>query len=177
MEYDPYRFHQKGMSPSEIDHLARVIVRAEENKEKRVKRVEGLAYGALLLVALVGSILLSFTFIPFIILLSNVHLYIVLILLGAAFGVMFSSAIKNLEVQLHHHTLILFLVPLVAFVSFFIITTMANATAAAYALRTAHSPAIVGILYITSFLLPYLNLLFTRYLHQHHTKGELYESA
>ncbi|MHA1918015.1 MAG: hypothetical protein ACTSUV_06880 [Candidatus Ranarchaeia archaeon] len=147
--------------------MARVIVKAESKKTKFIGFLDTASYWILLAVAIVGNILVSFTLIPFIILLSNINLFIIIIILGASFGIMFSSVIRDVEIQLHHHTLILFVVPLVAFISFFIITNMSNAIATTYDIHTTHNPAFVGILYVFAFLVPYINLLFTKYIKEH----------
>lgn len=167
MEVNPYVLHQKGMSPQEIETIAEIIVKAQEKKTAKIKFLDVLAYWALLAVAIIGNGLVSFTLAPFIIITNNFLLYIVLIILGAALGVMFATVVKSLEIQLHHHTLILFLVPVLAFISFFGITLVTNSVATTYNIQIQHNPATVSIFYLVAFIAPYLNMLFTKFIKNH----------
>ncbi len=174
MEFDPYRLHSKGFRPEEIEKIGKTISLAEQKKQAHVKILETMAYWVMISTAIIGNFLISFTLIPYIVLLDNINLYIVVVILGVAIGLLFTSVIKSLEIKLHHHTLIIFLVPVTAFISFFIITGMSNQIASFYNIKTAHNPVIVGLIYIISFMVPYFNFLFSKYIktHKHHRLAE-----
>jgi len=164
MDFDPYRLHNQGFEAEEIEKIRNTISVAEQKKQKHIKILEVLAYWVLLAFAIIGNILVSFTLIPYIVVLNTGNLYLIVIIIGISTGLMFSSVIKSLEIKLHHHALIIFSVPITAFISFFVITEMSNQAVQFYKIHPATSPAIIAIIYVASFMAPYAGFLFSKYL-------------
>ena len=82
-------------------------------------------------------------------------------LLSAAFGVIFSIVIKDMEdLQRHHHFIMFFIVSVVAIINFLIVVNKTNNNPLADALQTHHNPLIIGMVYLTGFLIPYVYLVF-----------------
>lgn len=170
MEFDPFKLHSKGLNHDEIAKVKKIIDKAQAKKTRKTKILEKMSCWVILGITAIGNIIVSFMIIPYLVFLGNYTLYIILVIIGAALGIMFSQVLKSLEVEIGHHALMLLIIPTSAFVSFFIITSASNEIAKSYNIHSSHNPAIVGFFYIIIFLLPYLYFLFSKYIknHPHH---------
>ncbi|RJQ17334.1 hypothetical protein C4573_04755 [Candidatus Woesearchaeota archaeon] len=157
MHINPYTLKEKGWSAKEIDHAAGIV-------EKHKKKWDQAAYWVLLIVTIVGNFLLSTALLPMMLLMNDLSFLALIGVLGIILGVLITGVIKGMDLHFHHHTAILFIVPLIAFISFFFITGTANLIALQTNIAYYHNPGIVGLVYIVAYLLPYIQFLITRHL-------------
>ncbi len=153
------RLAAKGWHPDEIEKTMHILEQAEQRKNDFTKFTEGFLPWLALAVALVGNFIVSYALVPLMVLINNLNIYFIILIIAGSFGVLFTSVVKDIDLHIHHDLLLLMIIPLVAFVNFFIITTIANSLSKAYMLDSSHLPAGVGLVYALAFLAPYAHFL------------------
>jgi len=101
--------------------------------------------------------LIAISLIPFLLTLNEILLYLVIVIMGLAFGLFFEIIIRDIEnLEKKKHIIISILIPSIALISFFVITIVANNLKTLLGITTiAHEPLLVGTTYAVAFILPY----------------------
>ncbi|MBI4149116.1 hypothetical protein HY491_01590 [Candidatus Woesearchaeota archaeon] len=133
-------------------------------RKKRLKKAATLpraslnriVYWTALLVAIVGNVIISAALIPFLIVLRDFPLTLVIFTLGLTFGMLFNQLIQDIEfVDRSHHIIAGIFIPGLAVVNIFIMTRLANQFIALFQVQnTPHSPLIISVNYLVAFVLP-----------------------
>lgn len=156
------RKSKKEKKKKEIEHKIKVI--REERKKKKKKRgktiifLDKIVYWIALFIAIMGNMLIAISLIPFLLTLNEVLLYVVIAIMGLAFGLFFEILVRDIEnMEKKHHIIISVLIPSVAVISFFVITIVANNLKTLLGLGViTHKPLMVGTAYTIAFILPYV---------------------
>ena len=151
------RLEQKGWSKKDISKTVRIIEQAKANKHPKIKILDKLVFWASLVVAIIGNFIISISLIPILLALNNLPLYIVLITLGVAFGLLFELLIRTIEhLEAKHHIFLGIIIPTIAIINVIIIVAFSNNLEKIINIENPHSPLLVGVIYAFAFMLPYL---------------------
>ena len=151
------RLEQKGWSKKDISKTVGIIEQAKANKHPKIKILDKLVFWASLAVAIIGNFIISISLIPILLALNNLPLYIVLITLGVAFGLLFELLIRTIEhLEAKHHIFLGIMMPIIAIINVIIIVTFSNNLEKVINIQNPHSPLLVGVIYAFAFILPYL---------------------
>ena len=151
------RLEERGWSSAEIEKASRIIREAKEKKSSRIIMLDSIIYWAALIIAIIGNMVISIVLIPFLLALRDLLLYIIIITLGLAFGLLFDLLIRDIDSLGKHHYIIAGLfIPSLAIINVIYMTNFANTLTASINLKNIHPPLLVGAIYTIAFIIPYL---------------------
>jgi hypothetical protein len=152
------RLYEKGWSREEIEKTVRIFEEGKKKKSRAVILFDWFAYWAALIIAIVGNMVLSVLLIPFLLVAGSSFLYPALVILGLAFGFVFSVILKDIEeIESTKHIIVGMFLPALALINVYIITQLSNYLAFLMKLPYGiHQPIIVSIVYSVSFVMPYV---------------------
>lgn len=116
-----------------------------------------------MLLAIAGNLVISIALIPFMLALSGLQLYMVIIALGASFGLLFELLVRGIEnLEAKHHFTIAAIIPLIAIINVFFVANYLNNLEQAIQINNPKNAVIIAFVYSLSFIAPYAiyNLLF-----------------
>ena len=106
--------------------------------------------------AIIGNFIIAVVLIPFLLTLNSFQLYLIIVTIGIAFGLLFELLIRSItHLRTGHHLFFGFLMPIVAIINIFIITNIANYFEKVFLIKNVHSPLVVAIVYAVAFIMPY----------------------
>lgn len=153
------RLLEKGWSEEEIAHTHNLI-HSDSQQEKHASFKQAshpILYWTGLIVAIVGNLLLSVTFIPFLMILDSIQLYIILGMVGAVFGAMFNVIIKDIEhINQKHHIVAGVFIPAIALVTVYVMANVANKFNVLINNPNQHNAVVFSIIYLVCFSAPYM---------------------
>jgi hypothetical protein len=171
---------EKGWSDEDIEHTLGILY-SEEKQEKHAKYAEfssPIIYWAGLLIAIVGNLLISVVFVPFLMILNSFQLYIIMGMMGAIFGAMFNLLLRDIEhVDAKHHVMAGVFIPAVALVTVFVMVTLANTFNTIIKSPVQHNPFIISAVYVLAFSAPYAWYKYTDLRDEKAHKAELARRA
>ncbi|MBL7055870.1 hypothetical protein ISS07_03085 [Candidatus Woesearchaeota archaeon] len=151
----------KGWKKSEINKTIKIIEHAKANKHPHIKFLDKTVYWFSLFIAVIGNTVIALTLIPFLLVLNGFYLYLIIVFLGVSFGLLFELLIRTLEnLEKKHHAVLSILIPVIAIINIFIITSYANNLEEVINLNNKQNPYLVGLTYAASFMLPYITYNF-----------------
>jgi len=151
----------KGWSKEEIDKTMDIMDRAKKHPHPHTHYVNLSVYWIALVIIFIGNIAFSLLLLPLILTLNGMTLFFIILLLGFVFGILMSIIINDIEnLERKHHLLIFFLFPIFALINFIIVVNIANKNIVAELTGLHQNPWIIGLIYIVSFMLPYIYLVF-----------------
>ena len=145
---------EKGWTKKDVNRTIKIIESAKKNKHPQIKILDKFVYWFSLLIAIIGNLIISISLIPVLIALKGLQLYLVIITLGLAFGLLFELLIRNIEhLETKHHILLGIMIPVIAVINFIIIS---NNMKKLIGIENPQNPIIVGSVYAITFILPYI---------------------
>ena len=145
---------EKGWKRKDIESAIKIIRHAKKHKHPKIKLLDKAVYWISLAVAIAGNFIISIALMPFLLALNGFHLFLFIIALGASFGLLFELLVRGIEgLEAKHHLFLGIIIPIVALVSFVIISDNLKRL---IGVESPHDPIIVGAVYGTSFILPYI---------------------
>lgn len=148
--------NKKGWAEGEINKTLKIIMEAKENKHPAIKILDKTVYWITLTIAIVSNFIISIALMPFLLTLNSFQLYLIIVTIGIAFGLLFELLIRSIaHLKKEHHLFFGFLMPVVAIINVFIITNIANNLEEIFMIKNAHNPLIVSIAYAAAFIMPY----------------------
>ena len=151
------RLEKKGWRKKEIVRAVGIIRNAKQNKPHDIKFLEERIYWVLLAVIIAANFAISIALIPVLIALNGAFLYLVLMVLGIVFGLLFELVIRSIEhLEKKHHLLLAVLIPLIALANAFVISNVSNDLMSTLSLANLHNSLAVALVYSVSFVLPYI---------------------
>ncbi|MBU1202132.1 MAG: hypothetical protein KJ583_05790 [Nanoarchaeota archaeon] len=161
MKITKERLTEKGWSEEEIDKTMAILHRAKHNIHPHTYLLNKSIYWIALVLIILGNFIFSIMLIPLILTLSTWPLYLIILLIALSFGVIMSVIIKDIEdLEAKHHLIILLVVPIIAIINFFIVVNVVNNDLLTKVLNHYHNPLIVGLVYLSGFMLSYSYLIF-----------------
>lgn len=132
-------------------------IMGSRQKPAHVLLLDSLIYWIVLIVALLGNFIISVVLIPFLITLKGWALYSVITIIAVAFGAFFDLLIKDIE-RINRKKVILggIFLPIVALITVWIMTTIANRVETVIGTGVTQQPLLVAAVYVVAFILPYL---------------------
>ncbi|MBI2101746.1 hypothetical protein HYT53_03985 [Candidatus Woesearchaeota archaeon] len=151
------RLEKKGWRKKEIVRAVGIIRDAKQNKPHDIKFLEERIYWVLLAVIITANFAISIALIPVLVALNGAFLYLVLMVLGIVFGLLFELVIRSIEhLEKKHHLLLAVLIPLIALANAFVISNMSNNLMSKLSLANLHNSIVIALVYSVSFVLPYI---------------------
>ncbi|MCH8067022.1 MAG: hypothetical protein IIC69_00395 [Nanoarchaeota archaeon] len=146
---------EKGWGKGDINKAVKIIERAKKNKHPQIKILDRFVYWFSLLIAIIGNLFITISLIPVLIALKGPQLYLVIITLGFAFGLLFELLIRSIDnLETSHHLFLGIMIPIIAVINFIIVS---NNMGRLVGLESPQDPIIVGSIYAISFILPYIS--------------------
>lgn len=160
MKIDKIELLKKGWSTSEIDKASKIIEDAENKKHVGIKFLDKSIFWALLFLLIIINIVCTIVIVPFLFAIRNYSIDIIIAFLGFIFGVLFTVLIADIEKleKSHHWTLVIVFV-LSGVVNFGLLMNFINDFSQKSKLPLVHNAYIIGTIYITAFLIPYIVFL------------------
>lgn len=151
------RLEKKGWSKKDIGRASEIIHNAKQLKTPETRFLEKRVYWVLLFVIIAGNFAVSVALVPALLVLKGVFLYIIIIILGIVFGLLFEIVIRGIEhLEKGHHMLLSILIPATALANFFVVSNMSNNLARELSLATVHNSLVIAAAYSASLALPYI---------------------
>jgi len=146
---------EKGWKKRDINKAIKIIEQAKASRHSKIKLLDKAVYWFSLVIAIIGNFIISLVLIPFILALSGVQLYLIVITLGFAFGLLFELLIRTIEnLETKHHLFLGIIIPILAVINFIIIS---NNIKKLIGIESLQDPIIVGSVYAIAFILPYIS--------------------
>ncbi|MBW2999066.1 chloride channel protein [Candidatus Woesearchaeota archaeon] len=156
---------EKGWHEEEVAEAVKILG-SEEAKKKNIifyQQMSPITYWTMLIVAIIGNLIISMVLIPFLIVLPNFKLYVIIGVIGFAFGALFNLLLRSIEnIDYKHHIVAGIFIPAIAVVNIYVITTLANSLSFSIEkglIRTTlfhQNPILVSLIYVGAFVLPYV---------------------
>ena len=151
------RLEKRGWNKKEISDAVEKIHNAKQLKTPETRFLEKRIYWILLVVIAVSNFAISIALIPVLIALRGLLLYSAVVVLGISFGLLLELVIRSIEqLEKKHHLFLAILIPMTAFINFFIIGNISNNLSKILNLRNIQSSISVAAVYAASFVLPYI---------------------
>ena len=145
---------EKGWKRKDIESAIKIIRHAKEHKHPKIKLLDKAVYWISLAVAIAGNFIISIALMPFLLALSGFRLFLFVIALGASFGLLFELLVRGIEnLEAKHHLFLAITIPIVALANFVIISDNLKKF---IGIESPQDPFIVGAVYSTAFILPYI---------------------
>ena len=160
MKFTHEHLLKKGWNREEAERAVRSFEHAESVKHPALKLLDRAIYWILLLLALAGNIIFSVFLVPFILLIDHPAIYALAFILGLSFGSLFSVVIRDMDhLRMGHHVLTIFIVPITAFIIFFLVVEAMSKMSQSLSLASQQNISLVSFVYVVGFLIPYTNFL------------------
>ena len=151
------RLEKKGWSKKEISKTVEIIHNAKRLKTPETRFLEKRVYWILLIVIIAANFAISVALIPVLMALRGMVLYIIILIMGIAFGLLFELVIRSIEhLEKRHHIFLAVLIPVVALVNILVISNFSNGLTKILNLKNIHNSLGISVIYTASFVLPYL---------------------
>ena len=129
--------------------------KAKKSKHPKIKMLDKAVYWLSLVTAIIGNFIISIALIPFILALTGIQLYMIIITLGLAFGLLFELVVRGIEnLEAKHHLFLGIIIPVITVINFIIISKNIKTF---IGLENPQDPVIVGSVYAIAFILPYIS--------------------
>ena len=141
----------------EIEKTLNILKKAKEEKSSKIKFLDKTVYWVVLIVAIIGNLILSIILIPFMLVLKHIILYVIIFVLAFIFGLFFDLLLREIEQLDQPHRIIAGLfIPALAIINVFYMAQFSNYLTDTIQLNNPHNPFLVGFVYTTAFIVPYL---------------------
>ncbi|NQV08764.1 hypothetical protein HQ529_02845 [Candidatus Woesearchaeota archaeon] len=150
---------KKGWSEKEIDKTLSMLAKNRSSEYERTSN--RIIYWTVLLVLTISNFLVAVLLIPFLLVISTVKFYLLIITLGLIFGLLFDLLVRDIEhLKTKHHVFAAVFIPIIAVVNLFMMITIANRLADFLNIGITESPVFASFIYVLVFILPHIiNLL------------------
>ncbi len=137
-----------------LTNIKRAQINRKVEYEKATHRV---IYWSALVVLLVCNFVISVILVPFILVMSGLRFYLLVILFALIFGWLFNLIINDIEhIESKHHLFAIIILPVVGLINILITTNVSNYLAKMLMLPNYTNPTLPATLYAIVFLLPYI---------------------
>ena len=155
MKIKPEELKKKGWSEHEIKHATKALEKTKKYRHAHHNLLNETLFWAILALSIFAIAALTYWVTPIFIYAKNTYLLPILFIIGISFGLIFQVIIKDLEnLQVHHHTSILVLVPITGIISG--VAIFGSITQPEIIGGIKHNPYVASIVFSASFLLPYI---------------------
>lgn len=153
MKIDPALLKSKGWGQDEIAKASNIIERAEKKKHKSIIVLDRSIYWIALATGIVSNLVAAAFLLPVVAFVPGTTLYIIVSIIGACFGSLFTVLVRDNErMRSGHHLLAMVLMPLSAVAVFLAMIPLAEANGLNH---QGHSTIGISMAYVVFYLLPY----------------------
>ena len=147
---------KKKWPKKEIDKAMSILKKAEMKKPSAIRVLDQIVYWLVLLVAILGTLVISIILIPFMIVLNYARLYPVIIIIALTFGMLYDMLLRDLrDLNRKHYIIAGVFIPSFAIINMVFMAQFANHLAGIIGIeQNYHNPVIVGIIYVVAFVAP-----------------------
>lgn len=153
------RLTEKGWKPDEIKKAINIMESSEHTEEKIFvqRKINPVVYWMALVIMILGNLIIAVVMIPFILVLTQLTVYSVLLILAFGFGLLFNLVINDIEnIDPQHHIIAGLFIPAFAIITVFVMISVAQVLGNTIKFPVRENPIIVGAVYVFGFMLPYL---------------------
>ena len=144
----------KGWAKKDIAKAIKIIDHAKKNKHPKIKLLDRAIYWLSLLIAIIGNLIISIALVPFLLEPNNARLYMIIIILGISFGLLFELLVRKIEyLNAKHHIFLGTAIPVLAILNFAVIL---NKMESFIEISAKQNPLAIGAIYSISFMFPYI---------------------
>lgn len=151
------KLRAKGWPDSEVKKLHSII---NEKKDKHTEFGKGLnrvLFMTGLVVMTLCIIAVALFLIPFLIVISNYFVYLIIAALGIIFGLLFNFIIQDIEhLERKHHWFAAIYMPTISVFALAVSAYAANRAEKILGLSLRHNPWVVGAIFVIVFMIPYI---------------------
>ena len=127
------------------------------------RELDILIYWTTLLVLAVANFFVAVALIPFLVLSTSFHFYLLISLLGLFFGYVFNLLVSTMQaIDRQHHMIAAAFVPLSALMNLAIISASASTISVLLGIEGAANPFVVSTVYVAFFVMPYAIRMISR---------------
>lgn len=164
MEELKEKLSNKGWNKREIEKTVATLQQAHKKKTNWILWLDELLIWLSIIIAIIGNFVLSVILVPFLLIMTGITLYVTIMILAIAFGIIFTLLLRAVErMEIQRHILTGVFIPVIGLINIYIIARLSNQLITQLQLKTAeHNPALVSMVYIFAFLLPYLLTYYLR---------------
>ena len=149
---------------NEAGHFGRVtdILTSQKMKQKHMiyaKSMNRIHFWIILMILTICSFMITLILVPFLLVLPNSLIYVIVVLLGILFGLIFTFIVIDIEhLEKHHHIFAGFFIPLVALINMLILVALSMKIGQLLKITTTvqRDPVLISLFYVVAFILPYL---------------------
>jgi hypothetical protein len=144
---------EKGWDKKDVNRTVKIIENAKKNRHPKIKILDKTVYWLSLMLAIIGNFTISLALMPVLIALKSPQLYIIIITIALAFGLLFELLIRSIEhLEARHHIFLSTIIPVIAVINFIIVS---NNMKKLIGVENPQNPVIIGVVYVAAFMLPY----------------------
>ena len=148
------------------------ILTSEKMRKKHVfyvKENQKIFHMIALIVLGIASMLATLILVPFLLFFSASSVYVIVLISGLLFGMIFGYMILDLQHLNHrHHIISGIFVPIMAIINILLMMSLTKKVAAFFLIELKHDPLTVAMFYLIGFLLPYLFMGMVDYIRNKH---------
>lgn len=127
----------------------------ETQEMQHVQQTNKVTYWIALAVITTCNLIAAIFLIPFLMMLPQWPMYLLVVAIAIVFGLLFNLIIRDISVGRKHQILALTFIPIVTVINLFLMALVANKLDDMLGLAVKHSPTVISLLYAVVFLLPY----------------------
>lgn len=135
----------------------RKLEEIHEQRKKQHKPADAIAYWTFLFLILVTNFFVSFILVFLILTIQHALLYVVVIIMGLGFGLMYEKIINNMShLYKHHHVFAKIFILVTGAINVFYIVTLSSIIFVFFNMRNeVYNHLGIGVTYFFAFLIPY----------------------
>ena len=151
------KMRKRGWSEDELTYAHSVLVHSHHKKSTRHKIFDYLVIWFSFIAIIFGNLFAMIALTPLVVLFPNPGIYAMLLILGVAFGFLFTVVIEDVQHLFsgQHHYFVYVLIPYFAIIGAILIMGIAAKTLPNL-YYIPRKPWLMGVVYAISFLLPYI---------------------
>ena len=150
---------EKGWDEAEVDRSLSILNSdgpETKNSNQGVFLSRPIIYWSALFLAILGNLVVGVVFIPFLMVLKTLQLYVIMGSMGLIFGAMFHILLKDIEhADSKHRVVAGVFIPAIALITVYVMATLANTFNVLLKNPLRHSPFGIGAVYVIAFTIPY----------------------
>lgn len=145
----------KGWSDEEIFRAKNTML--NHDKKPLYQFFDKIIYWIALLILIFGNFFMSLLLIPSILLIEGILLYVIIGVIALLFGFFYDLIIRELEkLEIDHKIVEGLFIPVLSIINIYIIIGLVNYTVQKLNYENQNNLFVVGVIYITFFILPYI---------------------
>lgn len=150
------RMKKKGWTDKEINKSLKMLSKNNKHVEYEISS-NRIIYWTVLLVLTISNFLVAVILIPFLLVISTIKFYFLVMILALIFGLLFDLLIRDIgHLKTKHHVFAAIFIPIIAVINLFIMIGVANRLVEILKIGQYEDPVFASFIYVLVFMLPYV---------------------